>query len=157
MGAEEERIAPPRASQEKHKPTEEPINNKRESSLSSSSDGHGIDHEKQAAMAGQAPLPIQGAGPQDINPLTKLDSKVVVQVKDEEQDPFAHLPAHERDILFRQVDIPKINTGYWTLYRYATRNDWIIFAISCLCTIAAGAAMPLMTVCSLFFPPIHNC
>lgn len=123
---------------------------KRGSSLSiSSSEANGVEEEK--ALAGEAALPVQIGGPADmLNSLKKLDSKVV-DVKEEETDPFAHLPAHERDILKRQIDLSDSKSGYWMLYRYATRNDWIIFGISCLCTIAAGAAMPLMTV-RLHFP-----
>ncbi|KAF2434909.1 ATP-binding cassette transporter ABC4 [Tothia fuscella] len=92
-------------------------------------------------------MPVQVVGAQDVvNPLSKLDSKVVVNVNDENTDPFAHLPPHEADILRKQIATPEVATGYWALYRYATRNDWIIFGVSCICTIAAGAAMPLMTV-----------
>ncbi|KFY91259.1 hypothetical protein V500_04768 [Pseudogymnoascus sp. VKM F-4518 (FW-2643)] len=77
--------------------------------------------------------------------LKKLDSNVI-QVKNEDDDPFRHLPPHEAAILKRQVDIPVVTSTYWTLYRYATFNDKLIIALSCVCAIAAGAALPLMTI-----------
>ncbi|KFY76832.1 hypothetical protein V499_03610 [Pseudogymnoascus sp. VKM F-103] len=77
--------------------------------------------------------------------LKKLDSNVI-KVKDEDDDPFRHLPADEAEILKRQVDIPVVTSTYWTLYRYATFNDKLIIALSCVCAIAAGAALPLMTI-----------
>jgi ATP-binding cassette subfamily B (MDR/TAP) protein 1 len=142
MGAEGENIDHTMQSQEEDASAGLAIHNRASSRESSSSDGLGVEHEK--AMAGQAAMPVQMANPGIVNPLTKLDSKVV-DVKSEEEDPFAHLPAHEADILRLQINVPPVTTGYFALYRYATRNDWIIFGISCLCTIAAGAAMPLMT------------
>lgn len=81
----------------------------------------------------------------DEKKLKKPDS-AVVKVPDADQDPFAHLPAHEAEILRRQVFVPNVKVGIKTLYRYSTRNDLIIIAISCLCSIAGGAAQPLMTV-----------
>jgi ATP-binding cassette subfamily B (MDR/TAP) protein 1 len=107
--------------------------------------------EKEAIRAtlGQAALPIQPTGPQDqpeALDLRKLDSKVV-QINDaDDKDPFKHLPEHEAEILRRQIDIPEVKVGFFTLYRYATRTDWTIWSISCICSIVAGAAMPLMTV-----------
>jgi ATP-binding cassette, subfamily B (MDR/TAP), member 1 len=77
--------------------------------------------------------------------LKKLDSKVV-DVKD--NDPFGHLPEHERVILKRQVDVPEVKVGYFTLYRYATKMDVLILIIAGICAIGGGAAMPLMTVSS---------
>jgi ATP-binding cassette subfamily B (MDR/TAP) protein 1 len=75
----------------------------------------------------------------------KLDSHIV-NVADRLEDPYAHLPEHERAILKAQVDTPITNTSWKTLYRYGTRNDFLIMAVSALCAIAAGAALPLMTV-----------
>lgn len=76
--------------------------------------------------------------------LAKLDSNVKVEVKDE--DLYAHLPAAEAQILRRQVDIPNVKSGWKTLYRYSTTWDIIIIVVSAICSIAAGAALPLMTV-----------
>ncbi|KAF2206342.1 hypothetical protein CERZMDRAFT_53286 [Cercospora zeae-maydis SCOH1-5] len=76
-------------------------------------------------------------------------SKHSAQADDDEHkdhDPLAHLPEHEAAILRRQLEIPPVNVKYAMLYRYATRNDLIIIAISSIAAIAAGAALPLMTV-----------
>ncbi|TVY38694.1 Leptomycin B resistance protein [Lachnellula occidentalis] len=77
--------------------------------------------------------------------LNKLDSHVV-NVVPKDQDLYAHLPAAEAAILKRQVDIPVVKSGWKALYRYATVNDYLIIAVSSVCAIAAGAALPLMTV-----------
>ncbi|KAI1107215.1 P-loop containing nucleoside triphosphate hydrolase protein [Jackrogersella minutella] len=61
-------------------------------------------------------------------------------------DPFAHLPSNEAEILRRQVFTPEVQTGIKTLYRYASRNDLLIMSASAIGAIAGGAAMPLMTV-----------
>ncbi|KAE8449173.1 GTPase-activating protein [Mollisiaceae sp. DMI_Dod_QoI] len=91
------------------------------------------DHEKQ----------IEASSAEPAN-LSKLDSSVKVQVSDD--DIYAHLPPAEAEILKRQVDIPVVNSGWKTLYRYSTTYDIIIMIISAICSIAAGAALPLMTV-----------
>jgi len=74
----------------------------------------------------------------------KLDSHVKVEVGDE--DIYAHLPADEAAILKRQVDLPVLKSGWGNLYRYSTTNDIIITVVSAICSIAAGAALPLMTI-----------
>ncbi|THC93332.1 hypothetical protein EYZ11_007188 [Aspergillus tanneri] len=66
--------------------------------------------------------------------------------KEEDGDPFKHLPEHEMAILKRQLDLPATKVNYMTLYRYATRNDKIILVIASLAAIIGGALMPLMTV-----------
>lgn len=88
-----------------------------------------------------------GSSSQDSAPLKKLDSKVVnVKSVKEGEEAYAHLPEHERDIVRRQLEIPPVKVTFITLYRYATRNDLIIIAISAICAIIGGAVMPLMTV-----------
>lgn len=84
---------------------------------------------------------IPSESPENMN---KLDSAVKVEVKD--HDVFAHLPKHEADILRKQVDTPNVKSGWRTLYRYSTNTDMLIIAICGLCSIAAGAALPLMTI-----------
>lgn len=82
--------------------------------------------------------------------LQKLDSKIIKDNTDKidnSPNPFSHLPQHEQDILRRQVEVPEVSVGYFTLFRYATFIDKCILFVSCICTVAAGAAMPLMTVC----------
>lgn len=74
------------------------------------------------------------------------DAKVDVGEKKEEDDPYSHLPAHEGEILKRQVFVPEVKVGFTTLYRYATAWDLTIILISCVCSIVAGAVLPLMTV-----------
>jgi ATP-binding cassette subfamily B (MDR/TAP) protein 1 len=86
-----------------------------------------------------------GSPPDKETDLKKLDSNVI-QVKKEEEDPFQHLPPDEAAVLRRQVDIPVVISTYWTLYRYATFNDKLIIALSVVCAIAGGAALPLMTI-----------
>ena len=79
--------------------------------------------------------------------LEKLDSKVIKvgEVK-EGEEAYAHLPAHEKEIVKRQLDIPTVKVTFKTLYRYATKNDLLIIFVSSICAIAGGAVMPLMTV-----------
>ncbi|KAM5379595.1 hypothetical protein ACJZ2D_003943 [Fusarium nematophilum] len=79
--------------------------------------------------------------------LKKADSKVVQAPKaDNLDDHFRHLPPHEAEILRRQVVSPDVKQGVAVLYRYSSRNDILIIFVSAICAIAAGAALPLMTV-----------
>jgi ATP-binding cassette subfamily B (MDR/TAP) protein 1 len=79
--------------------------------------------------------------------LEKGDLNVVKQIaKEEDGDPYKHLPEHQAAILKNQVFTPDVKVGIATLYRYASRNDLLIMAVSALCAIASGAALPLMTV-----------
>jgi ATP-binding cassette, subfamily B (MDR/TAP), member 1 len=87
-----------------------------------------------------------GSSTDEMENLQKLDSKVV-KIGEHSDDPLAHLPEHERRIIERQLEVPPVQVTYTTLYRYATRNDLIIMAVSALCAIGGGAVMPLMTVC----------
>ena len=92
-------------------------------------------------------LHSSGSSSEDITKLEKLDSHVikVPEVK-KEDEAYQHLPPHEREIVKRQLDIPTVSVNYRTLYRYATKVDLIIIAVSSVCAIAGGAVMPLMTV-----------
>ncbi|EWG43986.1 ATP-binding cassette, subfamily B (MDR/TAP), member 1 [Fusarium verticillioides 7600] len=79
--------------------------------------------------------------------LTKADSAVIVPPKAENiEDHYRHLPPDEAEVLRRQVVSPEVKQGVAVLYRYASRNDILIILISALCSIAGGAALPLMTV-----------
>lgn len=79
--------------------------------------------------------------------LKKLDSHHVVQPKEEDLDSaLAHLPEKERAILKEQLLIPDTKVSYFTLFRYASKYDIIILLVSSLCSIAAGAALPMFTV-----------
>lgn len=79
--------------------------------------------------------------------LEKANSIVVAQVgKEEDGDPYKHLPERQAAILKNQVFTPDVKVGIATLYRYASRNDLLIMAVCAVCAIASGAALPLMTV-----------
>ncbi|KAM0279899.1 hypothetical protein ACHAQH_004340 [Verticillium albo-atrum] len=81
------------------------------------------------------------------NGLEKADSKVITPTKDDpDKDPFKHLPDDEAAVLKRQIITPEVKAGVAALYRYSSTNDIIIIVVSTLCAIAAGAALPLMTV-----------
>ena len=92
-------------------------------------------------------LHSSGSSSEDIPKLEKLDSHIikVPEVK-KEDEAYQHLPPHEREIIKRQLDIPTVSVTFKTLYRYATKVDLIIIAVSSICAIAGGAVMPLMTV-----------
>ena len=91
-----------------------------------------------------------GSSSDDIAQLKDVDSHIV-KVPDvkEGEEAYAHLPPHEREVVKRQLDIPEVKVTFKTLYRYATRNDLIIIAVSSICAIAGGSVMPLMTVSAL--------
>jgi ATP-binding cassette subfamily B (MDR/TAP) protein 1 len=79
--------------------------------------------------------------------LEKADSRVVIPQKEtDEDDPYKHLPPEQAAVLKNQVFTPDVKVGIATLYRYASRNDLIIIAVSSVAAIASGAALPLMTV-----------
>jgi ATP-binding cassette subfamily B (MDR/TAP) protein 1 len=62
------------------------------------------------------------------------------------ENPYAHLPPHQAQILEQQVSTEDIKKGAGILYRYASRNDLLILFISSVTAIGAGAAFPLMTI-----------
>lgn len=91
--------------------------------------------------------PDSSSSSEDGKQLKKLDSQIVkVDESKDGEEAYAHLPPHEREIVKRQLDIPSVTVTYKTLFRYATRNDIIIMAISSFCAIAGGSVQPLMTV-----------
>ncbi|KAF2194218.1 ATP-binding cassette transporter ABC4 [Zopfia rhizophila CBS 207.26] len=111
------------------------------SSSDSPLDEFAVDREK--AMAGQATLPVHPVSEPD--PLNRLDSRIL-KVEEDRIDPLEQLPEEERQVLKRQLDQPVVNITWITLYRYATKVDLAIIAVSAFCSIASGALMPLMTV-----------
>ena len=128
------------------------LESEKQLSESSSSDGASKDHQLdmadgQKAQLGQTPFPVQ-LPEEPAPPLDRSDPKAPTPEKEKEEgeDPLAHLPEHEAAIIRRQLDIPVVKPGYKDLYRYATRNDLLIMLVSGICAIAAGAAMPLMTI-----------
>lgn len=60
---------------------------------------------------------------------------------------YSHLPEHEKQILKKQIDADEVKVSFFALFRYASRMDILIMFISAICAIAAGAALPLFTVC----------
>lgn len=62
--------------------------------------------------------------------------------------PMACLSEGEKEIINRQLEAPQLTIGYFALFRYAKMNEAIIMVIALAASIAAGATMPLMTVCS---------
>jgi ATP-binding cassette, subfamily B (MDR/TAP), member 1 len=62
----------------------------------------------------------------------------------------AGLSEQEKEIIDLQIDAPKLEIGYFALFRYATKIELIIMVIALFASIAAGATMPLMTVGHLF-------
>ena len=121
------------------------------SSSSKSLSAHDVVREKQ-----ELDVHSSGSSSEDLKPVEKLDSKVVkVQDIEEGDEAFAHLPPHEREIVKRQLHIPDVKVTFTTLFRYATRNDLIIILISCVCAIAGGAVLPLMTVSAHLFANIR--
>lgn len=57
---------------------------------------------------------------------------------EEEQDPFAHLPDHEKEILRRQLSVPEVAVSYKTLFRYATKYDVLIMLVGAIGSIVGG-------------------
>ncbi|KAF2157400.1 multidrug/pheromone exporter, ABC superfamily [Myriangium duriaei CBS 260.36] len=109
------------------------------------------DVEKAAVPGATVPI-IDTPAPAHTSSVIDLDAtNATTKEKDgstteKKPDPFAHLPEHEAAILRKQLDVPDLDVGYFTLYRYADRQDLIIIAISTLCAVVGGALMPLMLV-----------
>ncbi|ORX93757.1 P-loop containing nucleoside triphosphate hydrolase protein [Clohesyomyces aquaticus] len=68
------------------------------------------------------------------------------RVSGEERPPTTHLSDEEKQIIDKQLHVPKAKVGYFSLYRYANRKEFVIMAISAFASIVAGAVMPLMTL-----------
>ncbi|KAG8532088.1 GTPase-activating protein [Bacidia gigantensis] len=94
----------------------------------------------------QASSSASGSSSEDVVAMEKLDSKIVHIGDVTEDDPYAHLPEHERQIIKKQLDIPAVKVTYKMLYRYATSWDLVIAGLSVFMAITAGAVMPLMTI-----------
>ncbi|KAL9055149.1 MAG: hypothetical protein Q9162_003727 [Coniocarpon cinnabarinum] len=81
---------------------------------------------------------------------SRKKSKKDEKKKDEDEkkgfDPLDRLPENERAILKRQIEAQETKVTFFTLFRYATRNDLLILFISAACATAAGAVLPLMTI-----------
>ncbi|KAJ5792122.1 uncharacterized protein N7503_008100 [Penicillium pulvis] len=64
----------------------------------------------------------------------------------EEDAIYAHLPHDEKQILKSQLDQLNPTVSLFGLYKFASRRDLIIVAISAICAIAAGIAQPLFAI-----------
>lgn len=76
------------------------------------------------------------------------DSIFGLESEKQEEAAFALLPEDEKHILKTQLDSPSVKVTFFTLYRYADPWDYVIIAVSAICAIAAGAALPLFAVLS---------
>lgn len=85
--------------------------------------------------------------------LNKLDSGMVQKPpKAADLDALvAHLPKNEQDIIKEQLYIPEVKVNYFTLFRYATRNDILILLAATFSAIAGGIVLPLFTVRLQFY------
>lgn len=88
---------------------------------------------------------------------TKASDATQTGTADIPEDPFSHLPEHEREVLKTQLDVEDQKVSFFGLYRYASKNDILIIIVSAICSIAAGAALPLFTVSSLFLVRHGEC
>ncbi|KAL6698785.1 P-loop containing nucleoside triphosphate hydrolase protein [Trichoderma pleuroticola] len=69
-----------------------------------------------------------------------------LEVKEDPEEPFRHLPDNEAEILKKQALTPDLNHGVAALYRYTTGLDIFLMIIASVCSVANGAALPLMTL-----------
>lgn len=74
----------------------------------------------------------------------KMDDEKLNSIK---ADQFEHLPENEASTLRKQIETPIVSTATWrALFRYASLQDLMIIAVSSVCAVAAGAAVPLNTL-----------
>ncbi|KAH8671487.1 abc transporter [Xylariales sp. PMI_506] len=74
------------------------------------------------------------------------DATREVPENNESGDTYQHLPPRQAEILKRQVLTPDVQTGFRTIYRYTSRMDTLVLAVSAICAITAGAALPMMSL-----------
>ncbi|BFZ61168.1 hypothetical protein YB2330_002227 [Saitoella coloradoensis] len=61
-------------------------------------------------------------------------------------DPLERLSREQREAVLAQSRLPEVTVNYRKLYSLATPFDWLLIIVGTLCSIAAGAALPLMTI-----------
>jgi ATP-binding cassette subfamily B (MDR/TAP) protein 1 len=82
----------------------------------------------------------------------RLDSTIAVKPSPDgndakaEEDELAHLPADEAEVLKRQLHIPDVNLTFFSLFRFATKNDLLFISAGIVTSVVGGAILPLMTV-----------
>ena len=82
--------------------------------------------------------PLTHTIPQGSGPKPSIDEVI--------RDPYEHLSEQEAQVLRRQVLTPEVKTGFAALYRYCDGRDKLILFVSAFAAVAAGAALPMMTV-----------
>ena len=111
------------------------------------------EHAVSVASASRGPMladmSTDREGPQE--DMTSSDAFVLENVDLQERSDIIkanrELSESETQILHAQLDTPTVTIRFPGLYRYATQQELWVLAISALCAICAGAALPLMTVC----------
>jgi len=96
------------------------------------------------SVAGREGLKSRLDGNEETN-----DSVLALPESPHHESTLAGLKLDETQIIKAQLDSPNVGVNYFTLYRYADVWDCLIIAISALCAIAAGAILPLLSVCRL--------
>jgi ATP-binding cassette subfamily B (MDR/TAP) protein 1 len=82
----------------------------------------------------------------DSPPGTGIDEKLDAPSEEGAKTLTSGLSDHDKQIIDRQTDAPKLSVGYFALFRYANKKHTFIMIVSLIASIAAGAVMPLMTV-----------
>lgn len=82
----------------------------------------------------------------DSPPGRGIDEKLDASSEEGAKTLTSGLSDHDKQIIDRQTDAPKLNVGYFALFRYANQKHTLIMIVSLIASIAAGAVMPLMTV-----------
>lgn len=77
---------------------------------------------------------------------TVTDEKNVVELEKEPTSPAPALTEDEKQIIEKQVFVPRKKIGYFSLFRYANKVETLIMVIAALASIIAGAVLPLMTL-----------
>ncbi|CAG9987982.1 unnamed protein product [Clonostachys byssicola] len=74
------------------------------------------------------------------------DTFAAAESNSPDEDPIDRLPEAEAAILRRQIDLQAKKQSIFALLRFATKFDVVIIIISIICSIASGAALPIMTI-----------
>ncbi|CAI6097351.1 unnamed protein product [Clonostachys chloroleuca] len=74
------------------------------------------------------------------------DTSTAAESNSPDEDPIDRLPEAEAAILRRQIDLQTKKQSIFALLRFATKFDIVIIVISIICSIASGAALPIMTI-----------
>lgn len=74
-----------------------------------------------------------------------MSTRLSEKIERSSQNPLC-LDAAELKCLSSQVDLSPSQAGYFAIYGYANTLDKAVMMASSLCAIAAGAAVPLLSV-----------